>query len=155
VSFIIGIDPGLRQGTGIALLDSSTRAVIYAASAIYDATTIVNWCDLNQTSGCVVAIERMTAMGAWKGSGNQASLDNAEFVGELKGRLSERGLEVALVTKRECLASIGATGKASAARVRKIVAALFGGVKLTNDHQRDAAIAAWCARQRARKSRAA
>jgi Holliday junction resolvasome RuvABC endonuclease subunit len=75
-------------------------------------------------------------------------LDNAQFVGELVGRLEERGIHVVQLTKLEILRALGIKGKAPATRVRKVVTTLFGDLGKTTDHEVDAVAAAFVGRMK-------
>jgi Holliday junction resolvasome RuvABC endonuclease subunit len=89
----------------------------------------------------------MTPMGA-KLSASATTLDNAQFVGEIIGRLEEKGFRVVQLTKRQVLSALGIKGKAPATRVRKVVESLFGSLGNLTDHEVDAIAVAWAARNR-------
>jgi Holliday junction resolvasome RuvABC endonuclease subunit len=150
---IVGIDPGKRGGTGLCLIEiAPRRGILKSWTHTGDAKEIVYWVQCHRPITEVpVAVEVMTAMGAWKGSGSSASLENAQFVGEIIGRLETAGFTVIEVTKREALNAIGCKGKAPASRVRRCVEALFGSTKGMSSHAVDAAAAAWAAKTKLRK----
>lgn len=146
---ILGVDPGRKAGSGLALIDAERRRIWRASHGIWSTGEIIEqmtglagaeW----QGYGLVVAVEIMTAMGAAKFSADQAR--NTQFVGEIIGHCRERGMRVIEVTKREALSSIGCKGKSSGTRVRRSVRGLFGssadGVGM---HEIDAVAAAWAA----------
>ena len=140
---ILGIDPGLRTGTGLAVIDAKRRTVERAQTFVITSWPLADECTRWRREGLVryVGIERMTAMGSVHYS--QKTLDNAQFVGEARARLDERGFLVHEITKREALLSIGCKGKASAARVRRCVYSLFKVPGKLTDHEVDAVAVAW------------
>jgi len=150
---ILGIDPGLRTGTGLAVIDAKRRTVERAATVVLTSWPLTDECVCWRTEGLIhsVGIERMTAMGSVRFS--QKTLDNAQFVGETRARLDERGFLVHEITKREALLSIGCKGKASAARVRRCVHSLFKVPGKLTDHEVDAVAVAWATWLKIRRMR--
>lgn len=150
---VLGIDPGKRRGTGLALVAASPRRVILAADTeLGDAKAIVKRAR-RMSDGLplplVFAVETMAPQGAARF--NKHTLANAQFVGEIVGLLEAWGETVVQVTKREALAAIGCgKGKAPESRVRRCVEALFGSTKGMSAHAVDAVAAAWAARMKMR-----
>lgn len=149
---VIGIDPGLLRGTGLAHCSFvGSKRGFWQSSAGVDCAadvvdTVESWLEedgrgsMNDDRRFLVAIETMAAMGPR--TGLQKILDNAQFVGEIVGRLEERGIDVVQLKKLEILRALGIKGKASAARVRRVVEALFGDIGKIGDHEVDAIAAA-------------
>jgi Holliday junction resolvasome RuvABC endonuclease subunit len=144
---VVGIDPGRLRGTGLAHcgIGRGRRELWQGWSGIETAEGIVStvsaWLDEDKFARGFVAIEGMAAMGPR--AGLQKILDNAEFVGEIIGRLEERGERVVRLKKNEILRALGLKGKAAATRVRATVNALFGDVGPISDHSVDAVAAAF------------
>jgi Holliday junction resolvasome RuvABC endonuclease subunit len=136
---VIGIDPGKLRGTGLACLSlGRKREFLWASSGIHGAEEVIAECTNTICRGVVVCIETMAAMGPR--TGLQKVLDNAQFVGEIVGRLEAADVQVVQLKKLEILRGLGIKGKASATRVRQVVGAILG-LKLTSrfsDHEVDA-----------------
>jgi Holliday junction resolvasome RuvABC endonuclease subunit len=136
---VIGIDPGKLRGTGIACCRlGRRRELAWSGSSVYTTAETMTACAPELAGGAIVCIETMAAMGPTRGM--QKAFDNAQFVGEIVGRLEAFGARVIQLKKLEILRGLGIKGKASATRVRQVVGAILG-LKLTSrfsDHEVDA-----------------
>jgi Holliday junction resolvasome RuvABC endonuclease subunit len=143
MTIVVGLDPGKLRGTGAAVCSfaGQKRKLAYSWSGIYSAHRIVT--DITNTGAEIAAIETMRAMGPM--AGLQKILDNAQFVGELVGRLEAAGVRVVQLDKLTILRGLGIKGKAPAGRVRKVVASVFGMdlPKRFTDHEVDAMAVAY------------
>jgi Holliday junction resolvasome RuvABC endonuclease subunit len=149
---VIGIDPGFIRGTGVAhCVIGKRRQLLQTWCGVYDAETIARDVGhaLEKPGIGLVCIETMAAMGPR--TGLQKVLDNAQFVGEIVGRLEAWGAIVFEVKKLEVLRGLGIKGKAPAGRVRRVVGSIFGEElpKRFTDHEVDALAVAYVGSLRA------
>lgn len=150
---ILGIDPGLRHtGLCVVAFIGHKREVVTVSEL--KACTPTNICAplralIHEAGVDFVGIEDFHWMGADVSVGKH-SLELCKLIGAIFAIChGAMGTEPAMLRKQTCNAAIGITGKAPKSRVARAVTALFPGVKLSNEHKRDAAVVALAAKGRA------
>lgn len=151
---ILGIDPGIRHtGFCVVLFEGQRRSVLKVGEL--KACTMANvrrpLRDLIVETGVdFCGVEDFHWMGEDTTIGKH-SLDLCKLIGAIyMACLGACGREPILLRKQDCNAAIGVTGKTPKRRIASAVGALFPGVKMSNEHKRDAAVVAMATRARVR-----
>ncbi len=153
---ILGIDPGIRHtGLCVVAFTGHKREVVTVdeLKACSPANVRSPLRALIHESGVdFVGIEDFHWMGADISVGKH-SLELCKLIGAIFAIChGAMGTEPVMLRKQACNAAIGITGKTPKSRIARAVSALFPGVKISNEHKRDAAVVAMAARSVSRKS---
>lgn len=149
---ILGIDPGIRHtGLCVVLFEGQRRKVLKVtelkgctvSNVHVPLVQLIMEADVD-----FVGIEDFHWMGGDKTIGKH-SLDLCKLIGAIFSVCyGSTGCEPVLIRKQDCNAAIGVTGKTPKSRIALAVGAIFPGVKMSNEHKRDAAVVALAARTR-------
>lgn len=156
---VLGLDPG-QVALGFCVIKfTGQRRQFVGAGELKDVTapSLVTWLNslLNDCWPAVVGVEDYGWYGPER-SANPNAFALSQLVGAIEGaalmwsRLSTDGVtDVLRVRKVDANRAVGISGKAPKSRVKATIEALFPGAKLSNEHQRDAAVVCMAARVRA------
>lgn len=155
---IVAIDPGeVVMGYTVGGFQGQQRRLIAQGDLKnVDAEKAVRWLDalLGDRFPNLVCIESYLFQGPDR-SNNPHAFRLSSLVGALQGaalmwsrRANDSITQVLLVSKGEANGTLGLTGKCSNDRIKRALEAVFPGNKLSNEHQRSAALVLLAGRTR-------